>query len=138
MIVTLWVIRVPPPVGSRVCARAVTSGGQVDHFIPWARHFDNGLDNLVYAHASCNNRKRALLVAENQVEHWVERFDGKSRQANGLVIAAAKEWERDPVRTLGLARASYLKLPATARLWVGKGTDPSQVDGPRLKKLLTG
>jgi hypothetical protein len=36
---------------------------EVDHFIPWARHPDNGLHNLVAAHRRCNNAKRDSLAA---------------------------------------------------------------------------
>ncbi len=46
------------------CRRPVPPGGaQVDHFIPWIRHPDNGLDNLVAAHARCNNNKRDTLAS---------------------------------------------------------------------------
>jgi CRISPR/Cas system Type II protein with McrA/HNH and RuvC-like nuclease domain len=31
--------------------------GQVDHFIPWSRYSDDGLDNFVVAHATCNGFK---------------------------------------------------------------------------------
>jgi hypothetical protein len=35
----------------------------VDHFIPWSRHADDGLDNLVAADARCNGQKRDFLAA---------------------------------------------------------------------------
>jgi 5-methylcytosine-specific restriction endonuclease McrA len=57
------------------CGRDVGSAAaQIDHFVAWTRHIDNGLANLVFAHASCNNAKRAYPAAEPHVEHWVQRL----------------------------------------------------------------
>ena len=40
------------------CAgRLARAWGEVDHFIPWSRHPDNSLDNLVAAHASLQQRQ---------------------------------------------------------------------------------
>src|SRR5213592_5079376 len=35
----------------------------VDHFIPWSRYPDDGLENLVVAHARCNAQKSDFLAA---------------------------------------------------------------------------
>ncbi len=43
------------------CDGPLSSKYDVDHFIPWARHADNGIHNLVAADKACNNRKR---------DHW--------------------------------------------------------------------
>lgn len=45
------------------CAGHLRDAGEVDHFLPWARHPDDGSHNLVVAHAGCNNRKRDFLAA---------------------------------------------------------------------------
>ena len=37
------------------CDDALRGATEVDHFIPWARYPDNGLDNLVVAHDRCTN-----------------------------------------------------------------------------------
>jgi hypothetical protein len=40
------------------------------------------------------------------------------RQAGELgAIAASARWQREPERTLGVARSIYLRLPSSARLW---------------------
>lgn len=33
-------------------------------------------------------------------------------------VAARTRWQRTPDRTLGVARAIYLRLPADSRLWL--------------------
>ena len=48
-------------------------GGEVDHFIPWARYpLDLG-HNFVLAHASCNRDKSDHLAAEIHLERWLDR-----------------------------------------------------------------
>src|SRR5207247_11038100 len=55
------------------CAeRPASRAGQtpdVDHFIPWSRYPDDGLENLVVAHARCNAQKRDFLAAVAHVDH---------------------------------------------------------------------
>jgi 5-methylcytosine-specific restriction endonuclease McrA len=97
------------------CAERLGARVAVDHFVPWSRHPDDGLDNLVVAHAPCNGEKRDHLAAAEHVERWAERM---RRQADELGrIATATPWQREPERTLGVARSIYLRLPARARLW---------------------
>src|SRR5207244_12917024 len=59
------------------CAeRLATRAGQtphVDHFIPWSRYPDDGLENLVVAHARCNAQKSDFLAAAVHVDHWRAR-----------------------------------------------------------------
>ncbi len=98
------------------CDRPLNERSDVDHFIPWARHPDNGLDNLVVAHSPCNNAKRDFLAAAEHVERWAERTRS-SEQALGT-IAKNHAWARDTQRTFGAARAMYLRLSEGARLWL--------------------
>lgn len=97
------------------CDKRLKEWLEVDHFIPWARHPDNGLDNLVIAHAPCNNAKRDFLAAAEHVERWAERTR-LSEKALGD-IAKRHEWARDPQRTFGVARAIYLRLSEGTQLW---------------------
>lgn len=104
------------------CGRPVTTGGQIDHFIPWSRHFDNSIQNLVYAHDACNNSKRAYLASADHLANWVERMRDGTETADALRgIAAERGWESRPNETLAIARGSYLKLTGAARLWSAKG-----------------
>lgn len=115
------------------CDQRIDSRCQVDHFIPWARHPDNGIDNLVAAHEACNNAKRDFLAATDHVEGWAVR----SRMATAQLDAIARDcrWDRQEQRTLGVARALYLRLPSDARLWASKGRF-TQVDPRRLATVL--
>lgn len=96
------------------CATRMSDAVDVDHFLPWARYPDNGVDNLVAAHPKCNSAKRDFLAAAEHVERWSERFLLSSDLDQ---IAQKSAWERAPERTRSVARALYLQLPADVRLW---------------------
>jgi hypothetical protein len=97
------------------CDERLSRAHHVDHFIPWARHADDGIHNLVVADERCNLKKRDYLAAAEHVERWRERA---SRHAADLVtIARETSWTSRPERTLGTARAIYQRLPDDARLW---------------------
>jgi hypothetical protein len=115
------------------CEGAMASRNDVDHFIPWSRYADDGLDNLVAAHAKCNNSKRDLLAAAEHVDHWMERARTCDAALTGL--ARDRGWPRDLRRSTAVARAVYLRLPANARLWRGPGVfDPA--DQTRIRRAL--
>lgn len=118
------------------CGAPVTGGGQIDHFIPWSRHFDNSIQNLVYAHGACNNSKRAYLASAPHLANWVQRMKEGSESAAALRdIAARHDWESRPSETLAIARGSYLKLTSAAQLWSEKGPPPvlTPASGDELK-----
>jgi 5-methylcytosine-specific restriction endonuclease McrA len=98
------------------CGGPLTRQAEVDHFIPWVRYPDNGIENLVVADDRCNGAKRDFLAAGEHVTRWT----GRNRAAaNSLTeIAQDLRWERHPDETLGVARGLYLRLPARARLWL--------------------
>lgn len=103
-------------------AAATPSGSEVDHFIPWARHPDNGLHNLVAAHRRCNNAKRDSLASTSHLRRWVDRLrPGTAAAAHLVDLSAELRWPIDPTRGLGTARATYLWLPAGTLLWEGPG-----------------
>lgn len=115
------------------CDGAVHSASEVDHFIPWSRYPDNGLENLVLTHARCNAAKREVLAAAEHVERWAGR---NARHAGELAaIAAAVAWEREPHRTAAVARATYLRLPDGVRLWLA-GSELVPLDRERLSRAL--
>jgi 5-methylcytosine-specific restriction endonuclease McrA len=97
------------------CHKAMVAECDVDHFVPWARHADNSIDNLVAAHRECNGKKSDFLAAAEHVEKWRAR---SVEQDTALVrIAEEQRWESRPERTLSVARAIYGMLPDDARLW---------------------
>jgi hypothetical protein len=102
------------------CESRITGQADVDHFIPWTRYPDDGLDNLVVAHPSCNNSKRDFLAAAEHVEAWNARK--KKHDADLSALAADVLWDRDIDRTKSIATSIYSRLPASTRLWLA----PSQ------------
>lgn len=115
------------------CSSPVNARADVDHFLPWSRYADDGLDNLVVAHASCNSSKSDFLAAASHVERWRARLRDHDRALE--VIAERQRWKRAAGRTISVARALYLKLPETARLWDRPGTFV-EVDWTRLAPAL--
>lgn len=98
------------------CGRALGEPGAVDHFIPWARYADNGIDNLVVAHERCNGQKRDFLAAAEHVERLVARNEGAGTELEA--IAGEARWTRDAERSRSVRRALYVRLPVTARVWL--------------------
>jgi len=100
------------------CDGRIVAAADVDHFIPWSRYRDDGLDNLVIAHAACNNSKRDFLASAEHVQRWACRM---RLQATALdALARAFSWPRNTERSLSVGAAIYLGLPPTTRLWQGR------------------
>jgi 5-methylcytosine-specific restriction endonuclease McrA len=102
------------------CRRPLTGPVEVDHFLPWMRYTDDGIDNLVLTDRACNNSKRQYPAAGEHVVRWVERI---STHATALsTIANERRWESHRTRTLAYARDQYLVRPiADVRLWLAPG-----------------
>lgn len=115
------------------CDGRIDDRCDVDHFIPWARFPDNGLDNLVVAHPKCNGQKRDHLAASAHVERWRARASTKGTDLAAL--AGRLEWDQGAERARGVARALYGRLPAGARLWVS-GDDFEAAEPGRLLQSL--
>lgn len=98
------------------CARKLGRRSEVDHFIPWSRFPDNGIDNLVVTDEACNGAKRDFLAASLHLSRWAER--NSSERGRLEAIAEGLAWESDPGRTLGVVRGVYLRLAEGAPLWV--------------------
>ncbi len=108
-------------------------GCQIDHFIPWSRHPDNGLHNLVAAHQGCNNAKSDFLAGIEHLRRWRER--NQSHESSLSQVSTELRWHLGDARTLGAARALYWRLPATARLWVQAG-EFEIVDSSGIQRVL--
>jgi hypothetical protein len=107
----------------------------IDHFVPWARYPDNGVENLVAADPRCNNRKRDFLAAGEHVARWVDRVF--KRAADLEEIARRAQWERHPERTTGVARGIYLRVPDDLQLWrAGNDFVSAGAERTRLAELL--
>jgi hypothetical protein len=99
------------------CADRLPRNWDIDHFLPWSRHPDNSLDNLVAAHAKCNSAKSASLAGVSHLRRWTERFADTSANQRIEEVKALTGWPRRPDRILSSARATYLWLPEGTRLW---------------------
>jgi 5-methylcytosine-specific restriction endonuclease McrA len=115
--------------GARFAGRA-----DVDHFVPWSRYPDDGLDNLVAAHPACNNSKRDFLASAEHVECWVAR--SRDRRDDIEAIAKDSAWQRDEDRSRAVATAIYLRLPDSTRLWRGRD-DFVPAERSRLQRVLS-
>jgi 5-methylcytosine-specific restriction endonuclease McrA len=95
--------------------RLPDEGVNVDHFIPWSRHPNDAIENLVATHATCNASKSDHLAASTHLRRWVERND---REARALAqIAADATWTSEQTASLGVAQGIYLRLPDDTSLW---------------------
>jgi 5-methylcytosine-specific restriction endonuclease McrA len=118
--------RVRPPLielqGGRCfyCVESMGARADVDHFLPWSRSGDDGIDNLVAAHGRCNNAKRASLPAEAHLARWLERSE--QHRADLGAISEQVPWPRDVDRTMAVARALYLYQAPGTQLWVAPDT----------------
>ena len=101
------------------CGDEIRSSPQVDHFVPWSRYPNNGIENLVLTHSACNNAKRDHLASAEHVGKWAERSQRESTQLS--TIARMNSWESHPERSFSVAQAIYLRLPEGARLWQRAG-----------------
>lgn len=90
---------------------------EVDHFVPWARHPNDAIENLVAAHARCNGAKSDHLAATGHLSRWVERSERDTKLLAQL--AAATSWRSELQTSLGVARGIYLRIPDDTRLWKG-------------------
>jgi hypothetical protein len=117
------------------CDDALRGGTDVDLFIPWARHPNNGLDNLAVGHDRCNNRKRDFLAAAEHVEHWAARNVSLARQLGDATVAL--DWEREPARSRAVAIATYSRLEEGAKVWM-EGTTLVELEKGRVVRALAG
>jgi hypothetical protein len=103
--------------------RRIAGQADVDHFIPWARHPDNGIENLVIADQRCNGNKRDFLAASEHVERWTQRFAGSGEAGREQLaeIARRAAFDCHPRQTLNVARTIYSRLPDDVRLWLRTG-----------------
>jgi 5-methylcytosine-specific restriction endonuclease McrA len=112
------------------CARPLQQTAHVDHFIPWARHPDNGIHNLVAADERCNGAKRDYLASITHLENW--RARAVAEHESLARIAAETRWEEGAQRIVGVARAIYLTLPSDMPLWQrAREFEPSDPDALR-------
>ena len=110
------------------CGDALTSGRQVDHFVPWSRYANDAVENLVVADR-CNTYKSSHLAATEHLARWRARLDHACGDL--ITIAERSKWPTDRQRTWSLTRMTYAHLSAGTPLWIRAG-DFELVSGPML------
>ena len=101
------------------CADDLREPGEIDHFLPFSRYPDDGLDNLVLAHRTCNHAKLDFLADLPYAERW--RLRTVCQGADLDAICGQTGHPRDPRRTFGAVAGVYLGLPEGVRLWGSGG-----------------
>jgi len=120
------------------CGRELQSTYDVDHFLPWALHREDAIENLVLADRACNGKKKHHLASQQHLESWLRRIDGGEPSAAFLSeIADQASWETDPERVVSIARATYLRLPEGTPLWQG-GEEFRAAEPGRIVEILAG
>jgi hypothetical protein len=100
------------------CDSPLSKDTEVDHFLPFSKHNDDSLDNLVAACRKCNNSKSDSYPSIPHLKKWVERFIHQSKLDLQLsVIALSIPHMRDSISTASKARAVYLNKPEGTVLW---------------------
>jgi hypothetical protein len=100
------------------CGREIRREGHVDHFIPWSRYRDDGLDNLVLADRACNTDKQAYLAGAWHLESWLTRFRPDASIALELAeLSSHLKWARQPSRTFGAAGTAYAYATPATLFW---------------------
>jgi hypothetical protein len=95
--------------------RADPTGIHIDHFLPWARHANDAIENLVAAHDGCNLAKSDHLASAVHLERWLRR--GADDGHHLAEVARGIVWPSDGEATLGAVRGLYLRLPDQTPLW---------------------
>lgn len=99
------------------CSAALRAGQvDVDHFVPWSRVPNDGLQNLVLADRRCNNSKRDHWADLALLTTWAARPQEVLRQ-----IADDAGWPLRQVESRRIARGLYARLPEGTHLWQQPG-----------------
>ncbi len=100
------------------------SHAHVDHFLPWSRYPDDGLDNFVVADRELQRVEEQLAGGEPNI--WRAGRAGfrvtRRSSLSWRTLRRDSGWDRGGLKTVSVARAIYLRLPQDARLvasWEG-------------------
>lgn len=93
---------------------------EVDHFVPWARYPNDGLANLVVAHAACNLSKSDHVAAFDHYENWKERNQDKATTNIIQAMALDANWEVKLVESMNVAQIIYGRVEDSVALWARK------------------
>ncbi len=96
----------------------LTAKIDIDHFIPRARHPNDGVFNLVATHAALNQNKKDHLASSMHLENWIKR--NEKQRDDLLEIASNKNWVANEPESLLTAKSLYESVRPDMLLWNGK------------------
>ncbi len=102
------------------CAGPLGSSWDLDHVIPWSRHPNDAIENLVPADRRCNTAKSDSLPAVGHVARWRNGHVARAEDLAGL--ADSTGWLSDLEHTLAVVRSTYRYLPVGTPLWKSVGS----------------
>lgn len=97
------------------CDSIIGRNREVDHFVPWSRSGDDGLDNLVAACRRCNGSKSATLAGSYHLEALLHRNETWTQDL--AAIAQERQWPRHADRTSRVIRSAYLTGSVERPIW---------------------
>lgn len=100
------------------CAEILGSQVDVDHFLPFSKHGDDSLDNLVVSCRQCNSSKSDSYASLGHLSKWSKRFSLNT--ADWLAherLHIDVPWPRDSLAVLAKARSVYLNKSDGSILW---------------------
>lgn len=104
------------------CHDRIRGPACVDHFIPWSRHPDDRIENLVVTDRRCNGDKRGFFASIAHLDRWKQAHLVAGPISTALAeVAERVSWERHPGKTETVARSLYRRLPADTNLWTAPG-----------------
>lgn len=100
------------------CGTSISESAEVDHFVPWSRHPNDAIENLVVAHGKCNNSKSDHLAACDHLDRWLTRNSSFGPELSA--VGSSLKWESDAPMSIAVARGIYSRLPQDHRLWAAR------------------
>jgi hypothetical protein len=97
------------------CGTPMLARWEVDHSCLGPGIPDNTIDNLVAAHAACNNAESASLAGLEHLRRWTGLFRPGQLSNAVQYMADVTGWPRRSDWVLSTARAIYLWLPQGTR-----------------------
>jgi hypothetical protein len=102
------------------CRRPIGASTHVDHFVPWSKHPNDSLENLLLSCRSCNLSKSDHLCSYEFVARWLEHLDTNAGALETL--ANSESLESDRRSSERIARGTYSTLRIGSLVWVGDGS----------------
>lgn len=88
----------------------------VDHFVPWSKHPNEAIENLVPSCVKCNLSKSDVLPSPRYFQLWMARF---AHQRKFEEIAEEGLCESNPRRSMRVARSISAELRSGSVVWDG-------------------